>query len=77
MDVFELAQYYSLNEILDFYKAKYPEHSVFRALMSLSYFDDADQQMSPKVFNLPDWDNIKLKIQELTSEIIKNNHSDL
>jgi len=44
-----LLQHYSLKEILDFYEKKYPEHSLFRALMSLSYFDDAEKQMMPKM----------------------------
>ena len=64
MDVYELLKHFSLQEILSFYKAKYPEHSVFRALMSLSYFDDADRQMPPPVFSLPDWETIKEGIRE-------------
>ena len=71
MDVYELTNHFSMAEIIEFYKRKYPEHSEFRALMSLTYFDDADQQMSPKVFNLPDWEYIKKRIQSLTAEVIK------
>ena len=57
--------------ILDFYKQKYPEHSIFRALMSLTYFADADEQMSPKTFEMPNWDKIKQRIQDLTEKVAK------
>lgn len=68
IDIYVLLQHYSLNEILEFYKAKYPEHSILRALMSLTYFDDADLQMPPPMFNLPDWDEIKRYIKEIVAE---------
>ena len=35
IDLYYLLHYYTLAEILDYYKQKYPEHSVFRALMSI------------------------------------------
>lgn len=34
VDIYFLLQHYSLKEILEFYKAKYPNYSDFRALMS-------------------------------------------
>ena len=37
----------------------YPEHSVFRALMSMSYFDDADMQPTPRMFTNVSWDEVK------------------
>ena len=57
-----ILQYYTLSEILDFYKQKYPEHSVFRALMSMSYFDDADVQPTPRMFVSVSWEEIKEQI---------------
>lgn len=59
LDIYQLLQHYTLPQILDFYGKKYPEHSMFRALMSLSYFEDADGQIPPKTFNMPDWHSIK------------------
>ena len=59
VDIYFLLQRYSLDEILGFYQKKYPEHSVFRALMSLSYFDDAEKQMMPKMFSKTSWDEMK------------------
>ena len=59
IDLYYLLQRYTLAEILDFYKQKYPEHSVFRALMSMSYFDDADMQPTPRMFTNVLWDEMK------------------
>lgn len=59
IDIYFLLQHYSLKEILSFYKQKYPEHSEFRALMSLTYFDDADLQPLPKMFKQIEWKNLK------------------
>lgn len=59
IDLYYLLQRYTLAEILDFYKQKYPEHSVFRALMSMSYFDDADVQPTPRMFDNVSWNEMK------------------
>lgn len=67
VDIYFLLKKYTLNEILAFYELKYPEHSQFRALMSLSYFEDAEQQPIPKMFITAKWEDIKEAIlQEIT-----------
>lgn len=68
VDIFFLLQHYSLQQLLDFYAQKYPNHSFFRALLSLTYFDDAEQQAMPKMISPVDWDEIKTVI---TSEVRK------
>lgn len=62
VDIYFLLQHYSLDDILGFYQEKYPEHSVFRALMSLTYFEDAEKQMMPKMFSRVTWDEMKAYI---------------
>lgn len=59
IDMYYLLQHYSLEDILDFYAQKYPEHSQFRALMSLSYFEDAEEQFMPKMFSDIEWEDMK------------------
>ena len=59
IDLYYLLQHYSIGEILDFYKEKYPEHSQFRALMSMAYFEDADMQPMPRMFESISWDDMK------------------
>ena len=62
IDIYFLLQHYSLQEILSFYQKKYPENSIFRALMSLSYFDDAEQQLMPKMLLPIEWEDMKKHI---------------
>jgi predicted nucleotidyltransferase component of viral defense system len=63
IDLYYLLQYYTLDDILSFYKKKYPEYSIFRALMSMTYFEDADEQIMPKMFDNTNWDTMKNKIR--------------
>lgn len=62
VDIYFLLQHYSLAELLDFYAQKYPNHSFFRALLSLNYFEDAEQQAMPKMLSPVDWEEIKSTI---------------
>lgn len=59
VDIYQLLQCYSLSELLEFYTQKYPDHSIFRALMSLTYFDDAEQQPMPIMLDDISWNEIK------------------
>ncbi len=60
--MFFLLEHYSFNEIIGFYKEKYPEHSVFRALMSFTYFSDAETQIMPKMLVPFEWEKLKNRI---------------
>ena len=62
IDLYVLLQHYSLSEIMDFYKQKYPEFSEYRALLSMTYFDDAEMQDMPKMFIDTPWDTMKSNI---------------
>ena len=62
IDLYVLLQHYSLTEIMDFYKQKYPEFSEYRALLSMTYFEDADMQDMPKMFIDTPWDEMKSTI---------------
>lgn len=62
IDLYVLLQHYSLTEIMDFYKQKYPEFSEYRALLSMTYFEDAEMQDMPKMFIDIPWDTMKSTI---------------
>ena len=62
IDMYMLLQHYSLKEIIAFYQQKYPNYSIFRALRSLTYFDDAEDQFMPRMFIEDTWENMKLYI---------------
>lgn len=65
IDLYFLLQHYTLQEILDFYCCKYPENSLFRAVLSLSYFDDADAQMMPVMCVDSTWDSMKAYLADV------------
>ena len=64
IDIYLLLQHYTLDEILTFYSQKYPNHSIFRALLSLTYFDDAEVESMPKMFIPTAWEEMKRYITE-------------
>ena len=66
-----LLQHYTLSELLDFYSMKYPNYSIFRALLSLTYFDDAETQAMPKMFIPQTWEEIKAYISDKVKEYNK------
>ena len=59
INVYFLLQHFSMEEILDFYAKKYPNYSLYRALMSLTYFADAEKLDMPKMFVDFDWEQGK------------------
>lgn len=52
-------QRFSFEEILDFFTQKHPSYSLFRALMSLTYFVDAEKLDMPTMFVDFDWEECK------------------
>ena len=71
VDIYMLLQHYTLSELLDFYSMKYPNYSIFRALLSLTYFDDAETQAMPKTFIPQTWEEIKAYISDKVKEYNK------
>ena len=63
VDVYFLLQHYSFDELMQFYLQKYTDGSEYRALMSMSYFTDADTQPMPFMFQPASWNDIKLEIK--------------
>ena len=68
VDVFELLKHYSFAEIMNFYRTKYPDYSEYRALLSMTYFEDAEAQVMPVLFIDDDWDKMKKAIIEAVRE---------
>ena len=62
-DLFFLLQHYSIDELFSFYTEKYPHQTTFHVARSLTYFDDADIQPNPIVFDKTiTWETVKQKI---------------
>ena len=51
IDIAELLKHYPLKELLDFHTQKYSDATTFRAMLSLSYFDDAEKLAEEQLRN--------------------------
>lgn len=74
IDIYFLLQHYSLDELLKFYSQKYPNYSIYRALMSLTYFADADPKDTPTLFMDATWDEMKTFIKQKVVEYERSAH---
>ncbi|HEY3388582.1 MAG TPA: nucleotidyl transferase AbiEii/AbiGii toxin family protein [Prolixibacteraceae bacterium] len=67
-DIYFLLQEYSLNEMLSFFERKFSNYNNFYVIKSLTYFEDAEKDLNPKVLGKYTWDEVKqfiqLKVQE-------------
>lgn len=67
IDLYYLLKHYSLEQMVSFYTSKYGESSVFMVLKSLTYFDDAELDVSPNVLDRTiNWSTIK---NTITNEV--------
>jgi len=73
IDLFYLLKQFSLKEILGFYEQKYSDASIFLAIKSLTYFDDADKDIMPKMFDEINWESIKDEISKQVKNYITKN----
>ena len=69
IDLHFLLKEMTLDQILNLYDQKYPDGSRFIAIKSLTYFEDAESDPMPYMFNDVTWDDIKesiiLEVQKL------------
>lgn len=69
-DLYFLLQHYSIYELFSFYSEKYPHQTSFHVMRSLLYFDDAEIQPNPIVFNKSiTWELVKQKISSTIQAI--------
>jgi predicted nucleotidyltransferase component of viral defense system len=63
VDLYYLLNEFSIEQILGFYKQKYLDASEFIALKSLSYFDDANEDLPLDMLKDISWENVKKRIR--------------
>lgn len=68
IDIYFLLQYISLAEMISLYQKKFKDGSSFLVLKSLTFFDDADSEQTPKMLIHTSWKNIK---ETIISEVKK------
>jgi len=69
IDIAFLLQKFSLKEILDFYSLKYNDGSIFAAMKSLTYFDDAESDIMPDMLIKKSWKQTKKEIISKTTTV--------
>lgn len=68
IDIATLSTMYSLDEMLQFYLAKYPKSNVLMPVKSLVYFDDINFEESVIMTNEAfDWDKIAQRLVDMTN----------
>lgn len=73
IDLFFILKDYSLATIMGFYNKKYNDGSTFLVLKSLTYFEDADSEEMPFMFNHIDWQTVKDTIKKALAEYVLQN----
>jgi len=63
-DIYFLLKKYSIKEMLELFSKKFPNTDNFYILKCLTYFNDAEEDVNPKVFKKISWDKVKQKIKE-------------
>lgn len=59
IDIYFILNYFTLDEMLAFMHLKYPELNQMQVLMSLTYFDDAENSLEPIMLIETDWEKVK------------------
>jgi predicted nucleotidyltransferase component of viral defense system len=62
IDVYYLLKQFTFKELIDFYLNKYPDGSEFIVRKSMVYFDDADSESTPIIFDGTGWEQVKEEI---------------
>jgi predicted nucleotidyltransferase component of viral defense system len=69
-DLYYLLQLFPLKTMLDNFRKKFKQHEVFHVIKSLGYFDDAESNPDPVIFdqNL-NWDEVKKRMRRELNNI--------
>jgi len=71
-DLFELLQHYSLQQIMDWHKEKYPNQMFMISIPhAITYFVDADDSEEPVSFKKQTWVKVKKGIQQVVREYLE------
>ncbi|MBS1558109.1 MAG: nucleotidyl transferase AbiEii/AbiGii toxin family protein [Bacteroidetes bacterium] len=71
IDIYFLLKEMPLTKILELYQRKYSDGSLFMALKSLIYFDDAQEDEIPTMLAPVSWDTVKNTILSVHSDFLR------
>jgi hypothetical protein len=70
-DLHELLKHYSLQQIMDWHKQKYPNQMLAISIPNaISYFTEADESETPVSFKKQTWESIKKDISSVVSDYL-------
>ncbi len=71
-DLYELLQHYSLQQMIDWHKQKYPSQMLAISIPNaISYFVEAEESETPVSFKGQTWDGIKTGISKKVSDYLR------
>ena len=71
-DLYELLQHYSLQQIMDWHKQKYPSQMLAISIPNaITYFVDADESETPVSFKKQTWESVKKGIGNAVSDYLR------
>jgi predicted nucleotidyltransferase component of viral defense system len=70
-DIAELLDVYSLDEMIDFYKAKYSSRDLFHLMRAIVFFTDAESQKDPDPLKKTTWKSVKSKVEKAVTLYLK------
>lgn len=71
-DLYELLQHYSLQQIMDWHKQKYPSQMLAISIPNaITYFVDADESETPISFKKQTWESVKKGISKAVSDYLR------
>jgi hypothetical protein len=71
-DLYELLQHYTLQQLMDWHKLKYPNQMLAISIPhAITYFTDADNSETPVSFKNQTWESVKKGISHAVSDYLK------
>lgn len=70
-DLAELLKHYSLGQIMEWYKKKYPNQMILISIPNaITYFEDAEQSENPLSLNGETWESVKNSIKKAVRDYL-------
>jgi len=71
-DLYELLQHYTLQQLMDYHKQKYPSQMLAISIPNaITYFVEADDSETPESFNGQTWEKVKNGIKKVVSDYLR------
>jgi hypothetical protein len=71
-DMYELLQHYSLQQLIDWHKQKYPSQMLAISIPhAITYFAEAEESETPVSFKNQTWEKIKKELSKTVSDYLR------